>query len=57
MLQVRFDLACSWTVLESASYRPRPLEHLVMVIDFHHVTAMTTERFQLAKNSFIGLVT
>jgi hypothetical protein len=25
MLQARFDLACSWMVLESASYRPRPL--------------------------------
>jgi hypothetical protein len=25
MLQARFDSACSWTVLGSASYRPRPL--------------------------------
>jgi hypothetical protein len=26
MLQARFDWACSWTLLSSANYRPRPLE-------------------------------
>jgi hypothetical protein len=25
MMQTRFDKACSWTVLENASYRSRPL--------------------------------
>jgi hypothetical protein len=28
MLQLRFDGACSWSVMKSASYRPVTLSHL-----------------------------
>jgi hypothetical protein len=26
MMQARFDWACSWTIIESASYRPHPFQ-------------------------------
>jgi hypothetical protein len=29
ILQARFDSACSWTVMESANYRTRPLRQIV----------------------------